>query len=81
MGAPTSEVGYTSATTRRENHEVFMYMCWYCGKISYLAYYVLCFQVVIFHGLLLMFLMRFCVHETRPSIEPCLNLITLYAEI
>jgi hypothetical protein len=31
MGTPTSEVSYTSATTRRE-HEVYMDMWWHCGK-------------------------------------------------
>jgi hypothetical protein len=29
MGAPTSEVGYTSATTRRGDHEVYMDMWWH----------------------------------------------------
>jgi hypothetical protein len=29
MGAPTSEVGYTSATTRRGDHEVNMDMGWH----------------------------------------------------
>jgi hypothetical protein len=29
MGAPTSEVGYTSATTRRGDHEVYMGMWWH----------------------------------------------------
>jgi hypothetical protein len=28
MGAQTSEVGYTSATTRRRDHEVYMDMWW-----------------------------------------------------
>jgi len=31
MGVPTSEVGYTIATTRRENHEVPPNM-WWGGK-------------------------------------------------
>jgi hypothetical protein len=29
MGAPTSDVGYTSATTRREYHKVYMDMWWH----------------------------------------------------
>jgi hypothetical protein len=28
MGAPTSEIGYTSATTRRGDHEIYMCMWW-----------------------------------------------------
>jgi hypothetical protein len=31
MGAQTSEVGYTSATTRRGDHEVYMDMRWHWG--------------------------------------------------
>jgi hypothetical protein len=31
MGAPTSEVGYTSAKTRRGDHEVCMDMWWHWG--------------------------------------------------
>jgi len=29
MGVPTSEVGYTAAMPRREDHEVHMDMWWY----------------------------------------------------
>jgi hypothetical protein len=32
MGASTSEVGYTSATTRRGNHKVYMDMWWHWKK-------------------------------------------------
>jgi hypothetical protein len=32
MGAPTSEVGYTSATTMRGDHEVYMDMRWHWGE-------------------------------------------------
>jgi hypothetical protein len=32
MGAPTSEAGYTSATTRRGDHEVYTDMWWDLGK-------------------------------------------------
>jgi hypothetical protein len=28
MGAPTSDVGYTSATTRRRDHEIYKDMWW-----------------------------------------------------
>jgi hypothetical protein len=35
MGAPTSEVGYTLATTRRGDHEVYMDMWWRWGKTIY----------------------------------------------
>ena len=31
MGVPTSEVGYTIATTRRENHEVHKNRWWHWG--------------------------------------------------
>jgi hypothetical protein len=35
MGAPTSEVGYTIATTRRENNELHKDRWWHWGeKIS-----------------------------------------------
>ena len=33
MGAPTSEVGYTIATTRRENHEVHKNRWWHWGGL------------------------------------------------
>jgi hypothetical protein len=33
MGAPTSEVGYTSATTRRGDHEVYT-NAWWHGKVK-----------------------------------------------
>jgi hypothetical protein len=33
MGAPTSEVGYTSATTRRGDHEVYKDMWWHWEKV------------------------------------------------
>jgi hypothetical protein len=32
MGAPTSEVGYTSATTRRGDNEVYIWACGGIGK-------------------------------------------------
>jgi hypothetical protein len=32
MGAPTSDVSYTSATTRRGDHEVYMDMWWHWEK-------------------------------------------------
>jgi hypothetical protein len=32
MGTPTSEVGYTSATTKRGDHEVYMDMWWHWPK-------------------------------------------------
>jgi hypothetical protein len=32
MDAPTSEVGYTSATTKRGDHEVYMDMWWQWKK-------------------------------------------------
>jgi len=32
MGAPNSEVGYTSAMTRREDHEIHKDMWWHGGK-------------------------------------------------
>jgi hypothetical protein len=35
MGAPTSEVGYTIATTRRENHEVHKNKWWEKKKITF----------------------------------------------
>jgi hypothetical protein len=34
MGALTSEVGYTSATTRRGDHEIYMGMWWHWKKRS-----------------------------------------------
>jgi hypothetical protein len=33
MDAPTSEVGYTSATTRRGDHEVYVDMWWHWNKV------------------------------------------------
>jgi hypothetical protein len=33
MGAQTSEVSYTSATTKKGDHEVYMDMWFYWGKI------------------------------------------------
>jgi hypothetical protein len=35
MGAPSSEVSYTSATTRRGDHEVHMDMWWHWEKIFF----------------------------------------------
>jgi hypothetical protein len=32
VGDPNTEVSYTSATTRREDHEVYMDMWWYWKK-------------------------------------------------
>jgi len=32
MGVPTSEVGYTAAMPRREDHEVHKDMWWHWGK-------------------------------------------------
>jgi hypothetical protein len=32
MGAPNSEIGYTSATSRRGDHEFYMDMWWHWGK-------------------------------------------------
>jgi hypothetical protein len=32
MGFPTSEVGYTAAMPRREDHEVHKDMWWHWGK-------------------------------------------------
>jgi hypothetical protein len=32
MGVPTSEVGYTTAVPRRENHEVHKDKWWHWGK-------------------------------------------------
>jgi hypothetical protein len=32
MGVAASEVGYTSATTKREDHVVYMEMWWHWGK-------------------------------------------------
>jgi hypothetical protein len=39
MGAPTSEVGYTSATTRRGDHDVYMDMWWHWKKKIYIYIY------------------------------------------
>jgi hypothetical protein len=35
MGVPTSEVGYTTAMPRREDHEVHKDMCWHWVKKIY----------------------------------------------
>jgi hypothetical protein len=35
MGALNSEVGYTSAKTRRGNHEVYRDMWWHWNKKNY----------------------------------------------
>jgi len=35
MGVPSSEVGYTSAMLRREDHEVHKDMCWHWGGGTY----------------------------------------------
>jgi hypothetical protein len=36
MGVPTSEVGYTTAMPRREDHEVYKDMWWHWIKKMYL---------------------------------------------
>ena len=59
MGVPTSEVGYTSAMPRREDHEVHKDM-WGIGKIYIIILYISatpncvvslheCFAVLDFH--------------------------------
>jgi hypothetical protein len=40
MGVPTSEVGYTTAMPRREDHEVHKDMWWYWIKKKLLLYFV-----------------------------------------
>jgi hypothetical protein len=53
MGAPTSDVGYTSATTRKGDHEVYMDMWWHWGKIVLPLSYFLFLYVWFIIGFLL----------------------------
>jgi hypothetical protein len=41
MGAPNSEVDYTSATTRRGDHEVYVDMWWYWEKKTFAKYHIM----------------------------------------
>ena len=40
MGVPTSEVGYTAAMFRREDHEVHKDMWWYWTQNIYIHIYI-----------------------------------------
>jgi hypothetical protein len=40
MGFPTSEVGYTTAMPRREDHEVHKDMWWHWGKKNNHKYFL-----------------------------------------
>jgi hypothetical protein len=40
MGVPTSEVGYTAAMARREDHEVHKDMWWHWTKYIYIYIYI-----------------------------------------
>jgi hypothetical protein len=67
MGVPTSEVGYTTAMPRREDHEVHKDMWWHWIKKKYIAanntdyIYVVC---VIYHPNVE------CIFSTQFSIPP-----------
>jgi len=40
MGVPTSEVGYTPAMPRREDHEVHKDMWWHCRRGGIISLFV-----------------------------------------
>jgi len=41
MNVPTSEVGYTPAMLRREDHEVYKDMWWHWEKKKYIRIYII----------------------------------------
>jgi hypothetical protein len=69
MGAPTSEVGYTSATTRRGDHEVYMGMWWKWGKKSRTEYLQ---PMLLEKRLFIVIGIRFCVVRTEQFEMNCI---------